>query len=64
MYLFTAIDATTKLLPAFVVGKRSADNCRRFMVDLASRLKFPAPALGDAHAFVAEQQVYITQIST
>src|SRR5688572_8099490 len=43
VYLFTAIDAQTKLMPAFVVGKRSADNCRRFMIDLASRLVFPKP---------------------
>ena len=31
VYLFTAIDKETKLLPTFVVGKRTADNARRFM---------------------------------
>src|SRR5438270_507431 len=29
VYVFTAIDAETKLLPSYVVGKRSADNCRK-----------------------------------
>lgn len=64
VYLWTAVDATTKLIPAFVVGKRSADNARRFMVDLASRLVFPKAGEGDAHAFKPEHRVYITQIST
>jgi IS1 family transposase len=64
VYLFTAIDKETKLLPTFVVGKRTADNCRRFMVDLASRLVMPKPGAGDAHSYVAARQVYITQIST
>lgn len=52
------------MIPAYVVGKRSADNARRFMCDLASRLVFPAAGAGDAHAFVAEKPVYITQVST
>lgn len=64
VYLWTAVDRTTKLIPAYVVGKRSADNARRFMCDLASRLVFPKAGEGDAHAFVAEKPVYITQVST
>jgi len=64
MYLFTAVDAKTKLIPAFLVGKRSADNCRRFMQQLASRLVMPKPGAGDAHHFAPAQQVFITQIST
>lgn len=64
VYLFTAVDAKTKLIPAFLVGKRSADNCRRFMKQLASRLVMPKPGAGDAHGYVAARQVFITQIST
>lgn len=64
MYLFTAIDQKTKLIPTFLVGKRSADNCRRFMVDLAKRLVLPKPGAGDAHAYQPARQVFITQIST
>ena len=41
MYLWTAFDQKTKLIPAFLVGKRSGDNARRFLRDLASRLVFP-----------------------
>jgi transposase-like protein len=51
VYLWTAVDAETKLIPTFVVGTRSADNARRFMVDLASRLIMPKPGAGDAHSF-------------
>ena len=41
VYLWTCIDQKTKLLPSFLIGKRSADNARRFMMDVASRLRFP-----------------------
>ena len=44
MYLWTAVDKETKLIPAFLVGKRSADNARRFLRDVASRLVFPSAA--------------------
>jgi len=64
VYLWTAVDKTTKLIPAFLVGKRSGDNARRFMVDLASRLVFPKPHAGDAHAFQSEKHIYVTQVST
>lgn len=64
VYLFTAVDAKTKLIAGFLVGKRSADNCRRFMRQLADRLVIPKPGAGDAHAYTAARQVFITQIST
>jgi len=64
IYLWTALDQKTKLIPSFVVGKRSADMARRFMLDLASRLTFPGPHQSDAHAFLAGIFQYITQIST
>jgi IS1 family transposase len=40
-YLWLAIDMHTKLVPTFAIGKRSADNARRFMVDLADRIALP-----------------------
>lgn len=43
MYLWTCIDQETKLMPAFVVGKRCADNARRFLSDVAGRLNMPKP---------------------
>src|SRR5262245_12584243 len=41
VYLWTALDQQTKLVPAFMLGKRSADNARRLMMDLARRLAWP-----------------------
>ena len=38
-WTFVAIDAVTKLVPAFHVGKRDADSAHLFMWDLASRLE-------------------------
>jgi IS1 family transposase len=66
VYLWTVVDAHTKLIPCFVVGKRSADNARKLMVDLASRLAWPStlPHATDAHAFEPERQIFVTQIST
>lgn len=37
-WTFIALDADTRLIPSFRVGKRSADNTRAFIADLASRL--------------------------
>jgi IS1 family transposase len=64
IYLFLALDQTTKLIPSFLLGKRSADNGRRFMVDLASRLRWPTPHASDSHHYGAEGYQPITQIST
>ncbi len=41
IYLWTAVDQDTRLLMSFALGKRTADWARRFLVDLASRIKFP-----------------------
>jgi hypothetical protein len=41
VYLWYSIDQDTKLVPTFLLGKRSADNARRFMVELRSRLEMP-----------------------
>jgi IS1 family transposase len=63
-YVWVAFDQDTKLVPAFAVGKRSADMCRRFMVDLAGRLVRPKPHASDAHAFQPEGYRPIVQLST
>jgi len=64
VYLWTALDQDTKLVPSFVVGKRSADNARKLMVDLSHRLTMPKPHQSDPHGFKAGGYVYITQLST
>ena len=64
VYVFTAIDAETKLLPSYVVGKRSADNCRKLMLDLRTRLNMPKPHASDAHGFNRPGFVYVTQLSS
>jgi IS1 family transposase len=38
-YLFVALDEDTKLIPAFRLGKRTAENTDEFMMDLSKRLK-------------------------
>jgi transposase-like protein len=47
-YIWTCIDEQTKLLPSFLIGKRSADNARRFLSDVAKRLARPKPHASDA----------------
>lgn len=64
IYLWTCIDQKTKLLPSFVVGKRSADNARRFMVDVAARLEMPKPHASDPHAYQPGGYVPVVQVST
>lgn len=64
VYLWTAVDQDTKLIPAYLVGKRSADNARRFMVKLAGSLNLPRPHDTDEHAFGLSSRGYVTQIST
>ncbi len=51
VYLWTALDQETKLVPAFLVGKRTGDSARRFMTDLSGRLHRPKPHESDAHAY-------------
>lgn len=66
IYLWTCVDQQTKLMPSFLIGKRSADNARRFMLDVAGRLVWPdtRPHASDAHAFKPEGYPAVTQIST
>jgi transposase-like protein/IS1 family transposase len=64
IYIWTCIDQKTKLLPSFLIGKRSADNARRFMLDIAKRLVFPTAHDTDSHAFAAGSYTPIVQISS
>lgn len=64
IYLWTCIDQRTKLLPSFMLGKRSADMARRFMMDVAARLERPTPHASDPHGFNAGGYAAIVQIST
>jgi len=40
-YVFVAIDQDTKLIPTFLVGKRTGANAERFMLDLSERVTRP-----------------------
>jgi IS1 family transposase/ribosomal protein L37E len=64
MFLWTCIDQQTKLLPSFLIGKRSADNARRFMQDVAGRIDWPNPHASDRHAYQPAEYRHIVQIST
>ncbi|MBN2022084.1 MAG: hypothetical protein JW809_04760 [Pirellulales bacterium] len=64
VYLWTALDKDTKLVASFIVGKRSADNARRLMVDLSRRIVMPNPHSSDAHKYRPSGYVHVTQIST
>ena len=64
IFVWTALDQETKLIPSFIVGKRSADNARKLMMDLASRLKFPGAFSSDVQSFARPGYQKVTQIST
>lgn len=64
IYLWTGLDQNTKLIPMHLVGKRSADNARRFMSGLSDRLQWPAVQEADDHAFQKGYFRRIIQIST
>jgi len=64
LYIWTCIDQRTKLMSNFIIGKRSADNARRFLMDVASRLRMPGPGQADDHAFTKGRFRPVVQIST
>jgi transposase-like protein/IS1 family transposase len=64
VYVWTCIDKTTKLMPSFLIGKRSADNARRFMMDVASRLVMPKPHVSDDQSYKRPGYKPVCQIST
>jgi len=63
-YWWVAVDQDTKLAVTHVVGKRTGDNARKLMRDLASRLVFPNPHESDPHAFQPGRYEPMCQIST
>lgn len=65
LFLFTAQDQDTRLIAAHTLGKRSADNARRFMVQLAGRLApISGPHASDAHLYGMGGYRPVIQIST
>ncbi len=50
VWTFIAMDADSKLIPSFIVGKRDSGNAKLFMSDLASRLKNRVQLNSDALA--------------
>jgi IS1 family transposase len=64
VYLWTCLDQDTKLVASFIVGKRSADNARRLMMDLSHRLVMPNPHASDPHGYQPGGYIHITQLST
>jgi transposase-like protein len=48
VWTFIALDADTKLIPSFVVGKRDAYHAKAFMQDLAGRVKNRVQISSDA----------------
>jgi transposase-like protein len=39
MGTYVAIDATSKLIPSFLIGKRAAQNTNAFVSDVAARMR-------------------------
>ncbi len=64
IYLWTALDQKTKLIASYLIGKRSTNNARKLMVDLAQRLTTPKAHDSDNHHYEKRSYIYITQIST
>lgn len=51
VWTFIALDADTKLIPSFIVGKRDGYHAKMFMDDLASRLAMRVLGGPDAGPF-------------
>ena len=49
VWTWIAIDADTKLVPSFLVGRRDAEDAQRFMTDLAGRLANRVQLTTDGH---------------
>ncbi|HVC06363.1 MAG TPA: IS1 family transposase [Solirubrobacterales bacterium] len=69
VWTFTAIDADTKLIPAWLVGERTADDADVFLRDLASRMANRIQLSTDGHSMYAstvgpafKQQIDYAQI--
>lgn len=60
VWTWVAMDADTKLVPSWLVGRRDADDARDLMRDLASRLTHRVQLTTDGHRayFVAVEQTF------
>ena len=54
VWTFIALDADTKLIPSFIVGKRDAYHAKAFIADLAGRLKKRVQVSSDSLAAYAD----------
>ncbi len=54
VWTFTAIDADTKLIPSWFIGRRDADCATEFLKDLATRLKNRVQLTTDGHRMYLE----------
>ena len=54
VWTFTAIDADSKLVPSWHIGRRDIDNATAFMQDLAGRLKNKIQLTTDGHRMYIE----------
>lgn len=65
-YCFVALDAESKLIPSYLVGKRNGETALQFMLDLQKRLrgngKIELPTDGFSAYLDAVEQVFGTQI--
>jgi IS1 family transposase len=64
VYLWTCLDQETKLIASHLLGKRSANNARKLMVDLSERIVLPNPHASDDHAYQQGGHKTVIQIST
>jgi transposase-like protein len=54
VWTFIALDADTKLIPSFIVGKRDAYHAKAFIADLAGRLERRVQVSSDSLAAYAD----------
>jgi IS1 family transposase len=54
VWTFIALDADTKLIPSFIVGKRDAYHAKMFVADLAARMKKRVQVSSDSLAAYAD----------
>lgn len=53
-WVFVALDADSKLIPSYIVGKRTAGNTQAFIMDLSSRLDNQVQLSSDSFPFYVE----------
>lgn len=64
IFLFIALDHDSRLVPAFHVGKRTAEHTHTFISSLYRTLKVPGPGAADDHNYQKGKIEPIVRIST